>query len=174
MCLLLGSSKFRESILRKCPQRGRLCVQDSPAALFTIVRKCWAPGTEGKLQFSHQRAVPKPLKVTLSDNMSESLWKNGKWAKKKVPNYLSIQITKWQKEKQMQRRKSWREIKKKKQTVAVFQWLQSTGPPPPLKKRASAALRAQAAQTHPCWTKTRGGPAPLWDLEKIIFYLYIF
>lgn len=134
MCLLLGSSKFRESILRKCPQRGRLCVQDSPAALFTIVRKCWAPGTEGKLQFSHQRAVPKPLKVTLSDNMSESLWKNGKWAKKKVPNYLSIQITKWQKEKQMQRRKTWREIKKKSKQWLYFNGSRALGPHPHSRK----------------------------------------
>lgn len=172
MCLLLGSSKFRESILRKCPQRGRLCVQDSPAALFTIVRKCWAPGTEGKLQFSHQRAVPKPLKVTLSDNMSESLWKNGKWAKKKSAKLSLYTDYKRDKRKNRCREEKAEEKLKKKQTVAVFQWLQSTGPP--LKKRASAAIRAQAAQTYPCWTKTRDGPEPLWDLEKINFYLYLF
>lgn len=134
MCLLLGSSKFRESILRKCPQRGRLCVQDSPAALFTIVRKCWAPGTEGKLQFSHQRAVPKPLKVTLSDNMSESLWKNGKWAKKKVPNYLSIQITNVTKGKTDAEKKNLKRNKKKSKQWLYFNGSRALGPTPHSRK----------------------------------------
>ena len=69
-----------------------------------------------------------------------------------MPNYFSIQIKNVTKGKTDAEKKKLKRNKKKtktkKQTVAIFQWLQSTGLS--LKKRASDALRAQAAQTHPC------------------------
>lgn len=60
-----------------------------------------------------------------------------------MPNYFSIQIKNVTKGKTDAEKKKLKRNKKKKQTVAIFQWLQSMGLP--RKKRASDALRAQAA-----------------------------
>lgn len=84
--------------------------------------------------------------------MPESLWKNVKWAKKKKCQIISLyRLQTWQKEKQMQKRKGWREINPK-ETVDMIQWLQRTGFL--LKTRARDA---QAAQVHPCQIETGEG-----------------